>query len=143
MILLEPLCPGTDTPLSEQLARQIRSAVVDQFLRAGDALPSSRELAITLKIARGTVVTAYDTLVGEGFLLSYPGRGTFVEDIPRLPSSPHPQEDRSTAKWTMSEGGIDLRPRYPSTRGLADATWRSAWRQATSRDPSSVRVTSR
>ena len=38
----------------------------------------------------------------------------------------------------MSEGGIDLRPGYPSTRGLADATWRSAWRQATSRDPSPV-----
>ena len=59
-------------PLPAQLVQQLRELVVSGTLRPGDALPSTRGLAARLGISRGSVVTAYDQLHGEGYLrLSY------------------------------------------------------------------------
>ncbi|WP_319017749.1 GntR family transcriptional regulator, partial [Burkholderia cepacia] len=43
---------------------------------SGDALPSTRLLATSLQVARGTVVDAYAQLIAEGFLESRGGAGT-------------------------------------------------------------------
>ena len=44
-------------------------AVRDGRLRPGDRLPPTRELAGRLELSRGTVATAYERLVAEGFLV--------------------------------------------------------------------------
>ena len=49
-------------PLPTQLAEQIRDLVAVGTLRPGDALPSTRALAIRLGVSRGSVTTAYDQL---------------------------------------------------------------------------------
>ncbi|WP_143137731.1 GntR family transcriptional regulator, partial [Burkholderia ubonensis] len=64
--------------LSRQLAQALRDAVHNGDIRPGDALPSTRLLAASLRIARGTVVDAYAQLVAEGFLESRGGAGTRV-----------------------------------------------------------------
>jgi GntR family transcriptional regulator/MocR family aminotransferase len=56
--------------LSRQLAETLREAVRKGDIRAGDLLPSSRSLAASLHIARGTVIEAYEQLLAEGFLES-------------------------------------------------------------------------
>src|SRR5689334_9015874 len=62
------------------LHRRLRELLTARSLPAGATLPASRELATTLGLARGTVVTALDALVGEGLLVSRPRSGLRVAD---------------------------------------------------------------
>lgn len=67
-----------DGQISAQLIQILREAVQHGDLHAGDHLPSSRELALTLGIARGTIIEAYDQLIAEGVLEARARQGTFV-----------------------------------------------------------------
>jgi GntR family transcriptional regulator/MocR family aminotransferase len=58
--------------------RQVCDAIRDGRLAAGERMPSSRELAADLRVARGTVTTVYDRLIAEGYLVSRRGAGTYV-----------------------------------------------------------------
>src|SRR5262245_47216813 len=62
--------------LAGQVYRQIRAAILDGRLVPGDALPSTRELAVRLALSRNTVGIAYDRLTAEGFVAGRPGVGT-------------------------------------------------------------------
>jgi GntR family transcriptional regulator/MocR family aminotransferase len=78
-----------DTPanctLQLRIYGQIRDAILSSRLRPGTPLPSSRDLARDLKLARNTVVLAYKRLSHEGYLVMRPGAGTFVADpIPEI-----------------------------------------------------------
>lgn len=119
---------GAAAPLHEQLAHGIRAAVLAGRARGGDVVPSTRALAADLGLARGTVVAAYEILLGEGYLVSRPGGGTTVADIPRAPSVP----PTASAPVDVAEAApvVDLRPGRPGTAGVVDAAWRSAWRRA-------------
>jgi GntR family transcriptional regulator len=65
-------------PIYEQIARQIKAAIVSGTLEEGAALPSIRTLAHDLQISVITTKRAYDELEREGFLDSVGGKGTFV-----------------------------------------------------------------
>ena len=64
--------------LANDIYRQLRQAIVDGVLRAGDSLPATRVLARHLSVSRTTVTVAYERLTGEGFVTSRLGSGTFV-----------------------------------------------------------------
>jgi GntR family transcriptional regulator/MocR family aminotransferase len=64
--------------MSRQLVTALREAVSKGVLQAGDALPSTRTLAETLQIGRGTVVEAYEQLTAEGVLDPIGRAGTRV-----------------------------------------------------------------
>jgi GntR family transcriptional regulator/MocR family aminotransferase len=66
--------------LIRQIYNQLRQAVLGGRLAAGDRLPSTRELASQLNVARKTVTLAYDLLFGEGIIVGRRGSGTFVSD---------------------------------------------------------------
>ena len=65
-------------PIYEQIARQIKAAIIAGALEEGAALPSIRALAHDLQISVITTKRAYDELEREGFLDSVGGKGTFV-----------------------------------------------------------------
>lgn len=67
-----------DTPIYEQIARQLKAKIVSGELREGDALPSMRLLAKELRISVITTKRAYEELEREGFLVTQTGRGSFV-----------------------------------------------------------------
>lgn len=67
--------------ISKQLQKQIRDAVITGRLVAGDQLPPTRKLSLELKIARNSVIEAYEQLIAEGYLESITGSGTYVADI--------------------------------------------------------------
>lgn len=70
-------------PLFRQLYEQLRLAVLQGRLNANDRIPSSRDLVNQLGVSRTTVVTAIDLLIGEGYLQTIQGKGTFVcSEIP-------------------------------------------------------------
>src|SRR5213083_2209793 len=73
-------------PLYQQIYDSFRSRIIRGELRAGDLVPSSRELARESRISRLPVLNAYAQLLAEGYFESRVGAGTFVATS--LPSQP-------------------------------------------------------
>ena len=67
-------------PIYEQIKTQIRTAVLDGELKAGEALPSLRKFATELRISVLTVTRASNELADEGVVQNIQGKGTFVKD---------------------------------------------------------------
>jgi GntR family transcriptional regulator len=72
--------PASPEPLFAQLVAAVKRAVATGRLRAGDKLPSVRELAAELTINPNTIAKAYQALEAEGVTMSRHGQGTFVAD---------------------------------------------------------------
>ncbi len=70
--------PESNMSLQGQIRQMLVAAILDGQLLPNHALPSSRELADQLSVARNTVVLAYQQLVEEGYLLSRERSGHFV-----------------------------------------------------------------
>ena len=66
------------TPIYEQICSQIKGKIISGELKEGDALPSMRLLAKELRISVITTKRAYEELERDGFLVTYPGKGSFV-----------------------------------------------------------------
>ena len=65
-------------PLYEQIASQIKAAIISGELQAGEAIPSVRSLAKSLQISILTVQKAYATLQEDGFIETTAGKGCYV-----------------------------------------------------------------
>lgn len=65
-------------PIYDQIYTQIKAMVLSGQLQEGDALPSMRTLARDLRISVITTKRAYEELERDGFLVSVPGKGSFV-----------------------------------------------------------------
>lgn len=70
--------PSSGVPISRQVADQIRSQCVAGAMKAGDRLPSVRELARELAVNQNTILHVYERLTTEGWLETRHGSGTFV-----------------------------------------------------------------
>jgi GntR family transcriptional regulator len=64
--------------LYEQIENQIKTQILNGSLKAGDPLPSIRNLAKELKVSIITSKRAYEELEKEGFIQTVVGKGTFV-----------------------------------------------------------------
>jgi GntR family transcriptional regulator/MocR family aminotransferase len=77
-----PLQLGVDRqarePMTEQISAGLRAAIVDGRLAPGARLPSWRDLASQLGVARGTVRAAYESLIDAQLVVSSGAAGTHV-----------------------------------------------------------------
>jgi GntR family transcriptional regulator/MocR family aminotransferase len=82
-LLLPPLDRDAASPLYDQLYDKLRAAILDQHLRPGVKLPSTREMCSQLSISRNTVLEAFARLQAEGYVEGRVGSGTYVtKDLP-------------------------------------------------------------
>lgn len=65
-------------PVKKQLYDAITLKILQGELAKGEKLPSTRELANQLNIARNSVIEIYEQLTSEVYLKTVGGRGTFV-----------------------------------------------------------------
>lgn len=65
-------------PIYDQITSQIKSKIMTGELKEGDALPSMRFLAKELRISVITTKRAYEELEKDGFIVSVPGKGSYV-----------------------------------------------------------------
>ena len=72
------LSNSSDKPIYEQIASQIRHAIMSGELAPGEQLPSIRALATELRISAITTKRAYADLETQGFVETVPGKGCFV-----------------------------------------------------------------
>lgn len=69
---------SSSTPLSRQIYEFWRLGILQGRFVGGERVPSTRELAGSLELSRGTISAAYDQLVSEGYFQTTHGAGTFV-----------------------------------------------------------------
>ncbi|MBW4707413.1 PLP-dependent aminotransferase family protein [Roseobacter sp. YSTF-M11] len=96
-------------PLHLQLADALRDIILSGGALSGARLPASRGLAGELSVSRMTVTTAYDQLLGEGYLSARRGGGTFVADhLPHLapPRGVKPRLPQRSADWRPFQPGL-------------------------------------
>ena len=74
-------------PLFAQIIEQIKKGVLDGNLRAGDALPSIRQLANDLELNHKTVAKAYRLLERDSVIQTRGYRGTFIHPDAKVNSA--------------------------------------------------------
>jgi GntR family transcriptional repressor for pyruvate dehydrogenase complex len=68
--------------IHEEVFSQIHELIREGRFKAGDQLPSERELAETFKVSRTSVREALRSLESQGLVVSRTGTGNFVADLP-------------------------------------------------------------
>lgn len=72
-----------EIPIYEQIASQIKNAVIAGEVKPGEPLPSLRFLAKELRVSVISTKRAYEELEWEGYITSVPGKGSFAAEINR------------------------------------------------------------
>ncbi|WP_419795325.1 PLP-dependent aminotransferase family protein [Pseudomonas palleroniana] len=102
-------------PKYQEIYRRFRLAIDQGQFGPGDRVPSVRSLALELKVARGTVETAYQLLVSEGFFEARGQAGTVIAaSLPTVSVKPLPVVEpvvRSPLALQMGLPALDAFPR--------------------------------
>ncbi|MBI1328731.1 MAG: aminotransferase class I/II-fold pyridoxal phosphate-dependent enzyme [Alphaproteobacteria bacterium] len=115
--------PDSPVPLYEQICKGVRAAIWSGDLPPHTRLPTTREFAQALRVARNTVVEAYTRLVAEGYLVSNTRRGTrVVGDPPVRPNFDDAVQPAPLAGISAIEIGFHARrvldaPSMPTASG--------------------------
>ena len=140
MELSMELQPGSGRHLYEQIYEHIREEIRAGKLLAGEKLPSTRQLAANLKIARTTVELAYEQLEEEGYLVIRRGSGAYVCETQNIPGVTEKGEKSATRSVDQNgqtpakspvlqenskqDATIDFSPRTIDMSMFPYATWR-------------------
>src|SRR5579862_3969827 len=73
--------PPSGTPLYRWFYDELRSAILEGRIAPGARLPATRDLAREYKLARATVVAAFEQLQSEGYVEGRVGAGTYVSQV--------------------------------------------------------------
>lgn len=120
-------------PVRKQLYDAITLKILKGELAVGDKLPSTRELAGELGIARNTVVEIYEQLISEGYLETTHGSGTFVAGGKGcVMESSHISAPRTEEKARHAGTGnrIDFRTGIPDLGTFPRKAWLRAVRES-------------
>jgi DNA-binding GntR family transcriptional regulator len=103
--------PNDPRPPYHQIADDVRQQIASGALSEGDKLPSIRELATAYGVAPMTVHQAVRVLRDERLLVSYQGRGIFVDSAaqPRVDASlvAQPFDQQTAAHLAGIQGRLD------------------------------------
>jgi GntR family transcriptional regulator/MocR family aminotransferase len=132
--------PEPGRPVIRQVYDQVRNAIHAGALKPGGRLPSSRDLAQRLGVARASVVAAYDQLLAEGYAVGRTGSGTYVsEDLSgvldvRPCADPPPAKSAPPTKRPPSVPPLSEQAQtFSNGRTLMDARALDAWAASTRR----------
>jgi GntR family transcriptional regulator len=110
--------PALDTAPFQQISDQLREFVERGEMRAGDALPTVRQLASDLGVAPNTVARAYADLQDGGWLTSDGRRGTRVAESTPAEDA---RERASILRSDLGEVVVVLRRRGYSKKEISAA----------------------
>lgn len=139
--------------LPQQLVTAVRELIRDRILQPGDTMPATRSWAAQLGVSRGTVVTAYEQLAAEGYVVAERGAATRVnpslaathpdtapkgsttqsrrrEATSAAVPTPTPTRRPRASAATPHPVTINMLPGQSSSEHLSTPAWRRAWRNA-------------
>lgn len=110
----------SELQLWRQIYQGLKQLMLSGQLKAGEGLPSTRELAKALNVSRNTVCQAYDLLIAKGYVISRQGAVTRVADglcvEPVEPSISPKTEDQAnppiSVNFRTGKPDLNLFPRY-------------------------------
>src|SRR5579883_1906507 len=108
ILVLRPRPAGVT--LLRWLYDELRLAIIEGRLPPGARLPSTRSIARQHRVARGTVVAAFDHLIAEGYIEGSVGSGSFVREMTAL-SSPNLVAARTRLRTPPVTPSLSLRGR--------------------------------
>ncbi|MDO5738359.1 MAG: GntR family transcriptional regulator [Eubacteriales bacterium] len=103
-------------PLYMQLYSHLRDGILAGQIRAGERLPSKRQLAADLNMSQNTVIRAYQQLLDEGYIRAKERSGYYVEEISVLyrpleldvkTPKKGSEEDEKEILYDFGYGGVD------------------------------------
>jgi len=117
-LVLSPRDSGT--PAYRWLYEALRAEILEGRMRPGARLPGTRDLAGQYGLSRGTIVSAFDQLISEGYVEGSVGSGTYVNrilpdellEVARETGAHRPAQGKS--KRRISQYGRRLNP-FPSS----------------------------
>ncbi len=99
-----------ETPIYDQITRQVKGLILSGALKEGEALPSMRALARDLRISGIPTKRSYEELEREGFITTVPGKGCFVAarnlELVREDARRRVEEHLSKAVQAARSGGV-------------------------------------
>lgn len=121
------LSPVAGYSLQKQIRETLVAAILDGRLPPDTPVPSSRELARQLGVARNTVMFAYQHLVEEGYLLARERSGYFINSEMQPPATCSARESHGDAQSGAAvPWDTRMRLRPSAQRNIVK---RSNWRQ--------------
>ena len=133
-MIYEPICldEGSDVPMYRQLYDSIKERICGGCPAVGEKMPSIRRISEELGVSRTTVEQAYGQLCVEGYLVSRPQSGYYVE------AAVIEKNAAPTGEITDSdpepEVQYDFGSRYVDSRNSDLDIWRKYVRAALSRE---------
>lgn len=73
-------------PIYEQIKSTFQQMIISGAITADAKLPSVRELASSLAINPNTIQRAYRELEEDGYIVSIPGKGSYISDSSQIRS---------------------------------------------------------
>lgn len=116
----------SSVPIGEQIYTAIRQAILSGVLPPGQRLPSGRDLAIQLGVARGTVRLAYDRLAAENLVFGAGPAGTRIsKQLPPQPPSLENPLDGPLVGFTRpySSAPLPFQMGVPANDAFPAKTW--------------------
>ena len=116
--------------LTRQIYRSLKEGILSGKLQQDEKLPSSRELAKELKVARNVVIESYDQLIAEGYAYSRSGSGTYVCEAVRLEGSTEiPAAKKRDDHEKQLRDMISFRTGIPDLNSIPIKKWAQAYRE--------------
>lgn len=104
--------------VGRQIEEQLREAILDGRLAAGEPLPSTRGLAQDLSVSRGVVVRAYAQLAAEGYIVVSRGSNPQVAEL-----WTHQAQADTALREHRQHWRFDLRPQRPDLSQFPRRQW--------------------
>ncbi|MBN1192009.1 MAG: PLP-dependent aminotransferase family protein [Dehalococcoidales bacterium] len=122
-----------ELPLKRQVYQSLRDRIISGQLKAGQALPSTREMSKNLRVSRNTVCEAYEMLIAEGFVLNRQGSPTRVADGLCVEKAPAPES--SVGEVTRQKYRADFQTGRPDLSQFPRFLWQRMLYQASREIP--------
>lgn len=127
---------GKKRPLYEQLYRYFRAEIECGKLKAGEKLPSRRQLSAGFNLSPGTVESAYSQLLAEGYIHARKQSGYYVSAVDVL--SHFKRENRgadlSQEAREKEECAYQLKTNAVATEKFPFSTWAKLMRESLRED---------